>query len=65
MRQWVLKITAYADRLMEDLALVDWPSSTLEMQKNCESAKGSGGLVKKCVNGIRQQPPDRPAHPLS
>jgi leucyl-tRNA synthetase len=34
MRQWVLKITAYADRLLEDLALVEWPSSTLEMQKN-------------------------------
>ncbi|MDF0667775.1 MAG: leucine--tRNA ligase [Nitrospira sp.] len=34
MRQWVLKITAYADRLLEDLKLVDWPSSTLEMQKN-------------------------------
>jgi leucyl-tRNA synthetase len=34
MRQWVLKITAYADRLLEDLALVDWPTSTLEMQKN-------------------------------
>ena len=34
MRQWVLKITAYADRLLEDLKLVEWPSSTLEMQKN-------------------------------
>ncbi len=34
MRQWVLKITAYADRLLEDLSLVEWPSSTLEMQKN-------------------------------
>jgi len=34
MRQWVLKITAYADRLLEDLKLVDWPTSTLEMQKN-------------------------------
>jgi leucyl-tRNA synthetase len=34
MRQWVLKITEYADRLLDDLALVDWPSSTLEMQKN-------------------------------
>jgi leucyl-tRNA synthetase len=34
MRQWVLKITAYADRLLEDLNLVDWPPSTLEMQKN-------------------------------
>jgi leucyl-tRNA synthetase len=34
MRQWVLKITAYADRLLEDLTLVEWPVSTLEMQKN-------------------------------
>ena len=34
MRQWVLKITAYADRLLDDLALVDWPASTLEMQRN-------------------------------
>ena len=34
MRQWVLKITAYADRLLDDLPLVEWPTSTLEMQRN-------------------------------
>lgn len=34
MRQWMIKITKYANRLLEDLALVDWPPSTLEMQKN-------------------------------
>ena len=34
MRQWVLKITAYADRLAEDLADLNWPRSTLEMQRN-------------------------------
>ncbi len=34
MRQWVLKITAYADRLEKDLEGLDWPKSTLEMQKN-------------------------------
>ena len=34
MRQWVLKITEYADRLLEDLDLVEWPASTYEMQKN-------------------------------
>ncbi len=34
MRQWMLKITAYADRLLEDLALVNWPDSIKEMQKN-------------------------------
>jgi len=33
MRQWVLKITEYADRLLEDLKLVDWPAGTLQMQK--------------------------------
>lgn len=34
MRQWVLKITEYAERLLEDLELVDWPASTKEMQIN-------------------------------
>ena len=34
MRQWLLKITKYADRLLEDLKDLDWPNSTLEMQKN-------------------------------
>lgn len=34
MRQWVLKITDYAERLLEDLELCDWPVSTKEMQKN-------------------------------
>ncbi|OTO55995.1 leucine-tRNA ligase [Enterococcus faecium] len=34
MRQWMLKITAYADRLLDDLELVDWPESIKEMQRN-------------------------------
>jgi leucyl-tRNA synthetase len=34
MRQWMLKITEYADRLLDDLGLVDWPSSTMEMQRH-------------------------------
>ena len=34
LRQWMLKITAYADRLLEDLEGLDWPHSTLQMQKN-------------------------------
>ncbi|MBI4064386.1 MAG: leucine--tRNA ligase [Elusimicrobia bacterium] len=33
-RQWMLKITAYADRLLEDLKELDWPESTLAMQRN-------------------------------
>jgi leucyl-tRNA synthetase len=34
MRQWMLKITAYADRLLDDLDGLDWPESTMTMQKN-------------------------------
>ena len=33
-RQWVLKITAYADRLEKDLEGLDWPESTLSMQRH-------------------------------
>ncbi|KRM79846.1 leucyl-tRNA synthetase [Lapidilactobacillus dextrinicus DSM 20335] len=34
MRQWMLKITAYAQRLIDDLDLVDWPENIKEMQRN-------------------------------
>jgi leucyl-tRNA synthetase len=34
MRQYMMRITAYAERLLEDLSLCSWPVSTLEMQKN-------------------------------
>ena len=34
MRQWLLRITAYSKRLIDDLNLVDWPKSTLLLQKN-------------------------------
>ncbi|GAA5417716.1 leucine--tRNA ligase [Paraliobacillus ryukyuensis] len=34
MKQWMLKITAYADRLLEDLEELDWPESIKDMQRN-------------------------------
>src|ERR671921_762404 len=34
MRQWMLKITAYADRLLDDLDTVDWPEQVKELQRN-------------------------------
>ena len=34
MRQWMLKITAYAERLLNDLEEVDWPESIKDMQRN-------------------------------
>jgi len=51
MRQWVLKITAYADRLLEDLKLVDWPASTLEMQKNW-IGRSTGADVDFALEGV-------------
>lgn len=34
MRQWMMRITAYSDRLLEDAKELDWPMSTLEQQRN-------------------------------
>jgi leucyl-tRNA synthetase len=34
LRQWMLRITAYADRLVEDLDTLDWPAAIQEMQRN-------------------------------
>ena len=34
MRQWMMRITAYADRLIDDLELLDWPDSIKTMQRN-------------------------------
>lgn len=34
LRQWILRITAYAERLLQDLELVNWPESIKEMQRN-------------------------------
>ncbi|MSP54883.1 MAG: leucine--tRNA ligase [Myxococcales bacterium] len=34
MKQWMLKITAYAERLLVDLDGLDWPAGILEMQRN-------------------------------
>ena len=44
MRQWVLKITAYAERLLEDLDSLDWPESIKEMQRNW-IGKSTGATV--------------------
>ena len=34
MRQWMMRITAYAERLLEDAKNLNWPDSTLEQQRN-------------------------------
>ncbi len=51
MRQWMLKITAYAERLLSDLDLVDWPESIKEMQRNW-IGKSEGAEVEFAVAGM-------------
>ena len=50
MRQWVLKITEYAERLLKDLDEVDWPESTKEMQRNW-IGKSNGANVIFGIDG--------------
>lgn len=45
MRQWMMKITAYAERLLNDLDKVDWPESTKELQRNW-IGKSVGAQIK-------------------
>ena len=51
LRQWILKITAYADRLLEDLKLVDWPVSIKEMQRNWIGRSEGAEVDFKTENG--------------
>lgn len=44
MKQWVLKITAYAERLLEDLETLDWPENVKDMQRNW-IGKSSGAEI--------------------
>ena len=50
MRQWILKITEYAERLLTDLDDLDWPESLKEMQRNW-IGKSEGALVTFNVAG--------------
>ncbi|MED4974755.1 leucine--tRNA ligase, partial [Geobacillus thermoleovorans] len=50
MRQWMLKITAYADRLLEDLEELDWPESIKEMQRNW-IGRSEGAEIEFAVHG--------------
>ena len=57
LRQWVLRITAYADRLLSGLDGVDWPDSTKRMQAawigRSEGAEIVFGLEKPDLGGLK------------
>jgi leucyl-tRNA synthetase len=50
LRQWMMKITAYADRLLDDLALLDWPSGTVTMQREW-IGRSEGAIIAFGVAG--------------
>ena len=54
-RQWVLKITAYAQRLLDDLDGLDWPESVKLMQRNW-IGKSEGASVLFQVKGLENDP---------
>ncbi|KRE90330.1 leucine--tRNA ligase [Paenibacillus sp. Soil766] len=50
MRQWILKITEYAERLLEDLEELDWSESIKDMQRNW-IGKSTGAEVQFAIEG--------------
>src|SRR5690625_3374664 len=50
MKQWMLKITKYADRLLEDLEELDWPESIKDMQRNW-IGRSEGAEVQFTIEG--------------
>jgi leucyl-tRNA synthetase len=50
LRQWILKITAYADRLIKDLDLIDWPESLKKLQINWIGKSEGANVTFKIKN---------------
>lgn len=54
MRQWILKITEYAERLLEDLEELDWSESIKDMQRNW-IGKSTGAEVQFAIDGYDEE----------
>lgn len=54
MRQWMLRITAYADRLLRDLDMIDWSESLKEMQRNW-IGRSEGAEVEFPIEGTDER----------
>jgi len=56
MRQWLLRITRYADRLLEDLSELDWPESTMAMQRNWIGRSDGAEVVFESATPVAGRP---------
>jgi leucyl-tRNA synthetase len=52
MKQWMLKITDYAERLLRDLDKIDWPESTKELQRNW-IGRSEGLQMRFAIDGVK------------
>ena len=50
LKQWMFRITAYADRLLEDLAFVDWPDMTRTLQTEW-IGRSEGAEIRFAIDG--------------
>ncbi|MGZ5543833.1 MAG: leucine--tRNA ligase, partial [Limisphaerales bacterium] len=57
MRQWMLRITAYAERLLQGLEQIDWSDSLKEMQRNW-IGRSEGAEVKFQISDLKSQIPE-------
>lgn len=53
-RQWILRISAYADRLLKDLDLLDWPESVKNMQVNWIGRSEGASVFFRIENSDRK-----------
>ena len=51
MRQWMLRITAYAEKLLNDLDTIDWSDSLKEMQRNWIGRSEGASVIFNAVSG--------------
>ncbi|MCP2332997.1 leucine--tRNA ligase [Actinoalloteichus caeruleus] len=54
LRQWMMRITAYADRLVDDLDRLDWPDKVKAMQRNW-IGRSQGARVSFSVDGVGER----------